>query len=162
MITNNKKKYNLRNYKIKNETKCKNNKNNLDIQEIIEFKEEIDTFHNTKECFVCLEVYIDNSITVKLNNMKNYIKQCSCDGWIHEYCFNSWHLVNPNCPICRSVIIFTKYEYYILTLTIIKKQIQLKIIFIIKLLKIILLYFFVIWCIIQIFIDPSILKEIGN
>ena len=157
MITNNKKKYNLRNTKIKNE----NNKINLELQKIIESKE-IDPFHNIKECFICLEVYNDNSSTIKLNNMKNYIKQCPCDGWIHEYCFTSWHLVNLNCPICRSVIIFTRYEYYILTLNIIKKNIQLKIIFIIKLMKIILFNIFIIWCVAKLLINPSILESIDN
>lgn len=79
--------------------------------------------HNEKDCFICLEVYFDNLKTIKLTKMKDYIKECSCDGWIHEECFNKWHNVNKKCPICRTIIVFTKYEYCIFVIYNFKKKV---------------------------------------
>ena len=80
--------------------------------------------YNENECFICLEVYFDNLKTIKLNKMEEYIKDCSCDGWIHEKCFNNWHIVNKKCPICRTVIVFTKYEYFVLVIYNFKKKVR--------------------------------------
>uniref|UniRef100_A0A6C0IEY0 RING-type domain-containing protein n=1 Tax=viral metagenome TaxID=1070528 RepID=A0A6C0IEY0_9ZZZZ len=108
MISNREKKYKLR-------SSCKRHdasQNNPEKNILIAYKDEF--IYDEKDCFICLELYIDNSKTIRLNNMNNYIKKCSCDGWIHEQCFNNWHNVNKYCPICRSIIVFTKYEYTIL------------------------------------------------
>jgi hypothetical protein len=117
MISNQVKKYKLR-------SGCKKpiaNLNNKEKHTLITYKDEL--IHDEKDCFICLELYIDNSKTIRLNNMNDYIKNCSCNGWIHEQCFNSWHNVNKHCPICRTVIIFTKYEYYILIIHNFKQKI---------------------------------------
>jgi hypothetical protein len=117
MISSREKKYNLR-------SSCKRplaNQINKEKYTLISYNETL--IHNEKDCFICLELYINNSKTIRLNNMKDYIKTCSCDGWIHEQCFNSWHDVNKHCPICRTVIIFTKYEYYILIIHNFKQKI---------------------------------------
>lgn len=55
------------------------------------------------ECFICLqETYIDNkSIPIRLVHQPLYIKSCSCDGWIHYSCLESWYDANDSCPICR-------------------------------------------------------------
>ena len=79
--------------------------------------------HNEKDCFICLEVYFDNLKTIKLTKMKDYTKECSCDGWIHEECFNKWHIVNKKCPICRTIIVFTKYEYCVFVIYNFKKKV---------------------------------------
>ena len=110
------KKYKRRRFKT---FQIKNNQNNQDKQNN---EDKYELFHDEKECFICLEVNLDNLKTLKLNNMNDYIKECLCDGWIHENCLSKWHIVNKHCPICRSVIIFTKYEYYILSIHSFKKN----------------------------------------
>jgi hypothetical protein len=141
MISNKCKKYNLR---PNNRNKyCKNNY--IYNEDIKESQEKYELFHDEKECFICLEVYIDNSKTIRLNNMNNYIKTCSCNGWIHEQCFNSWHIVNKHCPICRTVIIFTKYEYYILIIHNFKQNICDTIFILLILIKQTLLYSLFLW-----------------
>ena len=83
MILNRGTKYKLRrlnSIQIKNiciKNKLKYDKHN----ELISYNDEI--FHHENECFVCLELelYTDNSKTIKLNKMEDYIKDCSCDGW---------------------------------------------------------------------------------
>ena len=143
MISNREKKYKLRRYNII-QIKNKQEKENQNKEELICYKNEL--FHNEKECFVCLEIYIDNSKTIRLNNMNDYIKNCSCDSWIHEHCFNKWHNVNKNCPICRSVIIFTKYEYCILIIHDFKKNTCKTLILVCKLIKQIFIYTLCFWC----------------
>jgi hypothetical protein len=102
---------------------------------------------NNDECFICLEIYIDGSInTIKLNDMTNYIKNCYCNGFIHEKCFTKWHNIKPYCPICRSSIIFTKYEYCFYIFNNFTKNARIKILFCIKIIKTILLYLFYLWC----------------
>ena len=126
MISNrtNKYKFRLLNNKLKQKI-CYKEKEREKEKERVEEKE---LYHYDNDCFICLEVYIDCSInTVKLNNMENYIKNCSCDGWLHEQCFTKWHNINKHCPICRSVIIFTKYEYYFFIFNNFKKNTRIKI-----------------------------------
>jgi hypothetical protein len=141
MISNRGKKYKLR--PNKRSKSCENNYiYNKDIQEI---QEKYEFFHDEKDCFICLELYLDNSKTIRLNNMKNYIKECSCNGWIHEQCFNSWHNVNKYCPICRTVIIFTKYEYYILSIHSFKQNIYQTLIILCRLIKHTILSALILW-----------------
>lgn len=147
MISNCGKKYNLR-PKKRNKYYKNNYIYNQDIPENIENKEnkeKYEIFHDEKECFICLELYFDNLKTLKLNNMNDYIKECSCDGWIHEICFNSWHNVNKICPICRTVIIFTKKEYYILRINSFKQNIYETFIILCRLIKHTLLSTLFLW-----------------
>jgi hypothetical protein len=139
MISNRLKKYKLR--PNKRSKSCENNYvyYNQDIQE------KYDLFHDEKDCFICLELYMDNSKTIRLNNMNNYIKECSCNGWIHEQCFKSWHNVNKYCPICRTVIIFTKYEYYILSIHSFKQNIYEILIILYRLIKHTILSSLILW-----------------
>jgi hypothetical protein len=118
MIVNHWKKYKIK--PNKRNKSCKNIQSNNENYEICEKP----IVHNENECFVCLEVYFDNLKTIKLNKMEEYIKDCSCDGWIHEKCFNKWHIVNKKCPICRTVIVFTKYEYFMLAIYNFKKKVR--------------------------------------
>lgn len=151
----------IKNICIKNKlkNKLKYNKHN----ELISYNDEI--FHHENECFVCLELelYTDNSRTIKLNKMEDYIKECSCDGWIHEHCFSKWHNVNKNCPICRSVIIFTKYEYCFLIIYKLKKNTVEFLLLLCKIIKQTLLYSMFLWCLyhfcITIFIKTPMLSN---
>ena len=93
------------------------------------------TVYNENECFICLEVYFDKLNTIKLTKMKDYTKECSCDGWIHEKCFNKWHNVNKKCPICRTVIVFTNYEYCVFVIYNFKKKVYEKTLMILILIK---------------------------
>jgi len=125
MIVNRWKKYKIK--PNKRNKSCKkiqlNNENNTyyDEQDTIYEKPIV---YNENECFICLEVYFDNVTAIKLNKMEEYIKECSCDGWIHEKCFNKWHNVNKKCPICRTVIVCTKYEYCVLVIYNFKKKVR--------------------------------------
>ena len=54
------------------------------------------------ECFICFEYILDNyQKPSQLNNL-HYIKQCSCNGFVHPKCLDIWFLQNNECPICRS------------------------------------------------------------
>jgi hypothetical protein len=142
----------LNNIQIKNI--CSKNRKRYDKRnELINYNDEI--FHHERECFICLELelYIDNSRTIKLNKMEDYIKKCSCDGWIHEHCFSKWHNVNKYCPICRSVIIFTRYEYCIIIIHKFKKYTSELFILLCKLIKQTLLYSMCLWSLYYIYIN---------
>lgn len=132
MIVNRWKKYKIKPNK-KNKS-CKNIQSNNENYEQDTICEK-PIVYNENECFVCLEVYFDNLKTIKLNKMEEYIKDCSCDGWIHEKCFNKWHIVNKKCPICRTVIVFTKYEYCVLVIYNFKKKIRDTILIVLTIIK---------------------------
>ena len=156
MISNRVKKYKLRRRLniIQIQNICSKIKQSYDKHnEIISYNDEI--FHHEKECFVCLELklYTDNSRTIKLNKMEDYIKDCSCDGWIHEHCFSKWHNVNKYCPICRCVIIFTKYEYCFLIIHKFKKNTVAMLLLLCKLIKQTLLFSMFLWCLYYFLID---------
>jgi hypothetical protein len=52
------------------------------------------------ECLICLEINgNDDNICIRIEN-HFYIKECLCDGWVHEYCLNIWYIKNNKCPIC--------------------------------------------------------------
>jgi hypothetical protein len=52
------------------------------------------------DCLICLEINDnDDNICIRIEN-KYYIKECLCDGWVHEYCLNIWYIKNNKCPIC--------------------------------------------------------------
>ena len=55
------------------------------------------------ECFVCYEFKIENEeVPINLKHQCYYFKICSCNGWIHATCLNTWCLKTNNCPICRT------------------------------------------------------------
>ena len=158
MISNRIKKYKIRH--SKRNKSCKNIQINNEINnyyvnqetnyenlygELILHNVNINENENENECFICLEVYNDNENTIKLNKMKGYIKECSCDAWIHELCFNKWHIVNKRCPICRTVIVFTKYEYMILGIRNFKKNVCNIIILTVKIVTKTLIFSLFLW-----------------
>ena len=57
------------------------------------------------DCFVCMETIVNNQKTIKLKNQIFYLKQCQCDGNIHQECLDKWLQTNSVCPICRSNMI---------------------------------------------------------
>ena len=61
------------------------------------------------DCFVCMETVLNNKQTIKLNKQIFYLKQCQCDGNIHQECLDKWIRTNNVCPICRSSMIQNDY-----------------------------------------------------
>lgn len=58
---------------------------------------------NTIECFICYEICCENeAMPIKLNSTLYYIKNCECDGFIHNKCLSLWHDAHKKCPICRT------------------------------------------------------------
>ena len=103
----------------KNKNKNKNNK-------IQKNKEEI------SECFICYEIILpDKTKPIKLISQKDYVKNCTCNGWIHKNCLNNWYNISKKCPICREIItkapdiiIIKKENLYIVILKNIYKTIK--------------------------------------
>ena len=59
-----------------------------------------DDYENEKTiCFICYEIKYEQTITLNLQN--DYIKNCYCNGWIHDTCLNKWYDKSSKCPICR-------------------------------------------------------------
>jgi hypothetical protein len=63
----------------------------------------------TKEiniCFICFENENESKyILTKLKNQKLFIKNCVCDGWIHNECLTKWCNFKQICPICRKFMV---------------------------------------------------------
>ena len=104
----------------KNKNKNKNNK-------IQKNKEEI------SECFICYEIILpDKTKPIKLISQKDYVKNCTCNGWIHKNCLDDWYNISKKCPICREIItkkaldiiIIKKENLYIVILKNIYKTIK--------------------------------------
>ena len=67
---------------------------------IINYK--LDTEQEVEECFICLQITNENDLKpVTLKNQHLYIKNCNCNGWIHQKCLEIWCIKNMTCPICR-------------------------------------------------------------
>ena len=65
------------------------------------------------ECFICLENYHNNEITIKLDENPYYSKNCDCNSWVHNYCLNKWYATSSYiCPICRKYIFTDLYQYH--------------------------------------------------
>jgi len=63
------------------------------------------------ECFICFEVSNQyEKFPLRLNSDKDYIKNCSCDGWIHDNCLEIWYNTNKTCPICRNKMIYLNFD----------------------------------------------------
>lgn len=61
--------------------------------------------HNS-ECFICFETKTETgSLIIALKNQKIFIKNCICDGPIHNECLELWFLNSKKCPICRVNVI---------------------------------------------------------
>ena len=59
------------------------------------------------ECFVCFEnISLNGENIIKLQEIKKsyFFKKCSCDGYVHQNCFDKWYEHNKNCPICRKYL----------------------------------------------------------
>jgi hypothetical protein len=56
-----------------------------------------------RDCFVCYEFKITNEeIPINLKQHCYYQQVCSCNGWIHKTCLDTWCLKTNKCPICRT------------------------------------------------------------
>lgn len=58
-------------------------------------------------CFICYNIEIDDELkAAKLDIVlqENYIKTCTCNGWIHKKCLHEWYNISKKCPICRENI----------------------------------------------------------
>ena len=56
--------------------------------------------YKIKECFICYE--IKNELPINLEQQIYYLKLCSCNGWIHKTCLDSWFFTKNSCPVCRT------------------------------------------------------------
>jgi len=87
----------------KNKSKVTNKNNNSNI--------------NENECLICLEVKNDNNENpIKLNDLASCEKLCTCNGWFHKSCLDSWFIIKLTCPICRNSITSFKPQqihYYV-------------------------------------------------
>ena len=75
-----------------------------------------DEIRNTNSCIICLEE--DKPIDTRIlegNTMTFLIKNCSCQFYIHEKCFNLWFFKKPVCPICTLPIYYQETLYNPLT-----------------------------------------------
>ena len=83
------------NTKLKKNNKNKNKKQEITIKELI----------CENECFICLEIYYNTEIPIKLNESHNYPKKCECNIWVHNFCLDKWYSTSFYiCPICREDI----------------------------------------------------------
>ena len=56
-----------------------------------------------RDCFVCYEFKITNDeLPINLKQQCYYIQVCSCNGWIHKTCLDTWCLKTNKCPVCRT------------------------------------------------------------
>jgi hypothetical protein len=63
------------------------------------------------ECFICYDYAIDdNVLPIQLRKQQFYIRNCTCNGYIHKKCLYLWIDNNHSCPICRNKII--RYNSY--------------------------------------------------
>jgi len=51
------------------------------------------------ECFICYEII--DKIPIRLKNNHYYQQKCSCSGWIHKKCLDTWYNIKQTCPVCR-------------------------------------------------------------
>jgi hypothetical protein len=79
------------------------------------------------ECFICFEVSNQyEKYPLRLKYLEEYIKNCGCDGWIHNNCIQMWCNTNNTCPICRNKMIYVniefQYGFYIIHYLILSKE----------------------------------------
>jgi hypothetical protein len=56
---------------------------------------------NEKECFICLDIMLNDDTPIVLLDQKIYCQTCLCNGWVHNICLKKWYDKNESCPICR-------------------------------------------------------------
>jgi hypothetical protein len=79
-------------------------KNNNQVEQLCDIK---------NECFICLENYHNNEISIKLNENPYYQKKCDCNVWVHNFCLDKWYSASSYiCPICREYIFTDLYQYH--------------------------------------------------
>jgi hypothetical protein len=67
--------------------------------------------YEENECFICFEVSKQyEKYPLRLKYLQEYIKSCSCDGWIHDICLETWYNRHETCPICRNKMIYVNFE----------------------------------------------------
>lgn len=79
------------------------------------------------ECFICFEVSTQyEKYPLQLKYLEEYIKNCNCDGWIHNSCIQMWCDTNNTCPICRNRMIYIdfqfQYGFYIIHYVVLSKD----------------------------------------
>ena len=58
------------------------------------------------ECFICFETISINELNEnKLSNQSIFLKNCGCDGNVHNTCLKMWFDTHKSCPICRNNVI---------------------------------------------------------
>ena len=83
--------------------------------------------YEENECFICFEVSNQyEKYPLRLKYLEEYIKNCNCDGWIHNNCIQMWYNTNNTCPICRNKMILIninfQYGFYIIRYFILSKD----------------------------------------
>jgi hypothetical protein len=58
-------------------------------------------------CIICLDDDVTENI-LEPKDMHFLIKNCSCQFYIHEKCFNLWFFKKSVCPICTSPIFYNE------------------------------------------------------
>ena len=71
------------------------------------------------ECFICFDISNQYEKTPsRLNILQDYIKNCACDGWVHNICVEKWYNNHETCPICRKKMLYLNFElHYLVYLT---------------------------------------------
>jgi len=83
---------------------------------LCEHYDETDNLYDNikKECFICLEDISVNELNKnKLNSQNLFIKNCLCDGFVHNNCLKKWFDKNRSCPICRKLVVIKNCVYII-------------------------------------------------
>lgn len=64
-----------------------------------------DEVYEPQDCFVCFQIEnYDELKPISLKNQHLFIKNCSCNGQIHNKCLEIWFKKNMKCPICRAEV----------------------------------------------------------
>jgi hypothetical protein len=79
------------------------------------------------ECFICFEISNQyEEYPSRLNNLQDYIKNCSCDSWVHNKCIEKWYNNKNVCPICRNKMMYInvdlQYGFYIIHYFVVTKN----------------------------------------
>ena len=64
------------------------------------------------ECSICFEVSNEHEkYPSQLKYLKEYIKKCSCNVFVHNNCIEIWYNTCGTCPICCKQMIYINIEY---------------------------------------------------
>jgi hypothetical protein len=83
---------------------------------LCEHYDETDTLYDNinKECFICLQDISANELNKdRLNRQNLFIKNCRCDGFVHNNCLMKWFDKYKSCPICRKLVVSKNCVYII-------------------------------------------------